>query len=132
MRRLIAIRKRYPVFGRGTIEFLHPTNLAVLAYIRCDEDQTILVVNNLSRFVQPVELDLRQFVGQRPGRAVRRNRLPADRRERPTSSASGRTPSTGFVWNHWLHRDAVAQQGEDAAAAEEGAGRSRPWKPSQG
>ena len=34
MRRLIAIRKRYPVFGRGTIEFLHPSNLAVLAYVR--------------------------------------------------------------------------------------------------
>jgi maltose alpha-D-glucosyltransferase/alpha-amylase len=62
MRRLIAIRKRYPVFGRGSIEFLHPTNLAVLAYLRCHEDQTILVVNNLSRFVQPVELDLRHYV----------------------------------------------------------------------
>ena len=76
MRRLIAIRKRYPVFGRGTIEFLHPTNRRVLAYLRCDEGQTILVVNNLSRFVQPVELDLR---------AVRR---PASR-----SSCSARQPS---------------------------------------
>ena len=66
MRRLIAIRKRYPVFGRGGIEFLHPSNLAVLAYLRCDENQTILVVNNLSRFVQPVELDLRLFAGALP------------------------------------------------------------------
>jgi maltose alpha-D-glucosyltransferase/alpha-amylase len=66
MRRLIAIRKRYPVFGRGAIEFLHPTNLTVLAYLRCHEDQTILVVNNLSRFVQPVELDLSKFVGYLP------------------------------------------------------------------
>ena len=63
MRRLIAIRKRYPVFGRGGIEFLHPSNLAVLAYLRCDDNQTILVINNLSRFVQPVELDLRKFEG---------------------------------------------------------------------
>ena len=63
MRRLIAIRKRYPVFGRGDIEFLHPSNLTVLAYLRCYEGQTILVVNNLSRFVQPVELDLRAFQG---------------------------------------------------------------------
>jgi maltose alpha-D-glucosyltransferase / alpha-amylase len=63
MRRLIAIRKRYPVFGRGTIEFLHPANLAVLAYLRCHDNQTILVVNNLSRFVQPVELDLSPFTG---------------------------------------------------------------------
>jgi maltose alpha-D-glucosyltransferase/alpha-amylase len=66
MRRLIAIRKRYPVFGRGTIEFLHPTNLAVLAYLRIDEDQTVLVVNNLSRFVQPVELDLHEYAGSVP------------------------------------------------------------------
>jgi maltose alpha-D-glucosyltransferase/alpha-amylase len=66
MRRLIAIRKRYPVFGRGAIEFLHPANPAVLAYLRCNEDETILVVNNLSRFVQPVELDLSQFVGYTP------------------------------------------------------------------
>jgi maltose alpha-D-glucosyltransferase/alpha-amylase len=66
MRRLIAIRKRYPVFGRGHIEFLHPTNLAVLAYVRFGEDQTVLVVNNLSRFVQPVELDLTKFVGHVP------------------------------------------------------------------
>jgi maltose alpha-D-glucosyltransferase / alpha-amylase len=66
MRRLIAIRKRYPVFGRGTIEFLHPDNLAVLAYLRCHDDQTILVVNNLSRFVQPVELDLSPYTGSVP------------------------------------------------------------------
>jgi maltose alpha-D-glucosyltransferase/alpha-amylase len=66
MRRLIAIRKRYPVFGRGTIEFLHPTNLAVLAYLRRDEHQTVLVVNNLSRWVQPVELDLHEYAGALP------------------------------------------------------------------
>jgi maltose alpha-D-glucosyltransferase/alpha-amylase len=66
MRRLIAIRKRYPVFGRGDIQFLHPTNLAILAYFRSYEDQTILVVNNLSRFVQPVELDLSACVGNVP------------------------------------------------------------------
>jgi maltose alpha-D-glucosyltransferase/alpha-amylase len=66
MRRLIAIRKRYPVFGRGTIEFLHPTNLAVLAYLRRDENQTVLVVNNLSRWVQPVELDLHEYAGALP------------------------------------------------------------------
>jgi maltose alpha-D-glucosyltransferase/alpha-amylase len=66
MRRLIAIRKRYPVFGRGDFEFLHPANLTVLAYLRCYEGQVILVVNNLSRFVQPVELDLRKFIGYVP------------------------------------------------------------------
>jgi maltose alpha-D-glucosyltransferase/alpha-amylase len=66
MRRLIAIRKRYPVFGRGAIEFLHPENHTVLAYLRCSDEETILVVNNLSRFVQPVELDLQNFTGCTP------------------------------------------------------------------
>jgi maltose alpha-D-glucosyltransferase/alpha-amylase len=66
MRRLIAIRRRSPVFGRGTIEFFHPTNLAILAYVREYEGERILVVNNLSRFVQPVELDLRKYTGLVP------------------------------------------------------------------
>jgi maltose alpha-D-glucosyltransferase / alpha-amylase len=63
---VVSIRKRFPVFGRGTIEFLHPSNLAVLASLRQGEEQTVLVVNNLSRFVQPVELDLSDFVGWVP------------------------------------------------------------------
>ncbi|GAB4205161.1 MAG: hypothetical protein OHK0022_30940 [Roseiflexaceae bacterium] len=66
MKRLIRIRKRYPVFGRGAVEFLHPENQKVLAYIRRDEQQTVLVVCNLSRFVQPAELDLRHLAGMLP------------------------------------------------------------------
>ncbi len=66
MKRLIRIRKRYPVFGRGAVEFLHPENQKVLAYIRRDEHQKVLVVCNLSRFVQPAELDLRHLAGMVP------------------------------------------------------------------
>ncbi len=65
-RRLIGVRKRYPVFGRGTFEALHPANMRVLAYIRQDENHTILCVVNLSRFVQPVSLDLKAFQGRVP------------------------------------------------------------------
>ncbi len=65
-KRLIALRKRYKAFGRGTLEFLHPRNRKVLPYIREFEDERILVVANLSRFVQPVELDLSRFKGQTP------------------------------------------------------------------
>src|SRR5207245_2650194 len=46
MRRLIAVRKRYPVFGRGRIEFLLPANTKVLAYVRKDAFQTVLCVVN--------------------------------------------------------------------------------------
>ena len=66
MKRLIRLRKQYPVFGRGAIEFFHPENRKVLVYIRKGEGQTVLVVNNLSRFVQPVQLDLRPYDGWTP------------------------------------------------------------------
>ncbi len=66
MKRLIALRKRYPVFGTGDIRFLQPSNARVLAFTRTDGQNTILVVANLSRFVQPVEVPLAEFEGLRP------------------------------------------------------------------
>jgi maltose alpha-D-glucosyltransferase/alpha-amylase len=66
MKRLIAMRKRYRALGRGSMEFLHPENRKVLAYIRRHEDETILVVANLSRLVQCFELDLSQYRGMQP------------------------------------------------------------------
>jgi maltose alpha-D-glucosyltransferase / alpha-amylase len=66
MKRLIALRKRFKAFGRGTLEFLHPRNRKILAYIREYQEERILVVANLSRFVQPVELDLARLKGQIP------------------------------------------------------------------
>jgi maltose alpha-D-glucosyltransferase / alpha-amylase len=65
-RRLIGLRKRYRAFGRGTLEFLHPENRKVLAFVRRYEDEVILVLANLSRFVQAVELDLATFRGMMP------------------------------------------------------------------
>ena len=63
MRRLIAVRKSAPVFGAGTIEFLHPSNHRVLAYVRQLGNEKVLVVNNLSSAAQAVELDLRAYKG---------------------------------------------------------------------
>ncbi len=54
-KRLIALRKRFQAFGRGSIEFLAPENPKVLAFIRRHEDETVLVVANLSRFTQYVD-----------------------------------------------------------------------------
>jgi maltose alpha-D-glucosyltransferase/alpha-amylase len=76
MKRLIALRKRFQAFGRGTIEFLQPENPKVLAFIRQFEDETVLVVANLSRFTQYVELDLRQFKGRIPTELMGRTRFP--------------------------------------------------------
>src|SRR5881394_3604786 len=62
-RRVIAMRKNYKAFSRGTLEFLFPENPKVLAFLRRYEDETVLVVVNLSRFAQAAELDLSRFAG---------------------------------------------------------------------
>ena len=70
-RNMIALRKLFQVFGRGTLEFLHPENRKILSYLRDLEredgtHETVLCVANLSRFAQPVALDLKQFAGAVP------------------------------------------------------------------
>jgi len=62
-RRVIAMRKNFKAFSRGSLEFLHPDNSKVLAFLRQFEGETILVIANLSRFSQAVELDLSRFAG---------------------------------------------------------------------
>ncbi|MFO7460266.1 MAG: maltose alpha-D-glucosyltransferase, partial [Desulfatiglandales bacterium] len=61
MKRLIALRKRFKPFCRGAIDFLDPENYKILAFIRRYEEEQVLVVANLSRFVQYVELDLSAY-----------------------------------------------------------------------
>jgi maltose alpha-D-glucosyltransferase/alpha-amylase len=84
-RNMIALRKLFKVFGRGTQEFLAPENRKVLAYIRAYRDdgdtqesahgqsgsvsengEIVLCVANLSRFAQPVSLDLSRYSGMIP------------------------------------------------------------------
>src|SRR3954467_136924 len=62
-RRVIAMRKNFRAFSRGSLEFLLPENNKVLAFLRRHEEETILVVVNLSRFSQAAELDLSRFAG---------------------------------------------------------------------
>ncbi len=65
IQRVIRIRQRYPVFALGKIQFLNPSNKKVLAFQRLHEGQVVLVVCNLSRHAQPVEIDLSDFQGWR-------------------------------------------------------------------
>ncbi|MDR7548913.1 MAG: maltose alpha-D-glucosyltransferase [Armatimonadota bacterium] len=76
MRRLIALRRQYKAFGRGTLEVLFPDNRKVLAYIRRYGDERILVVANLSRFVEYVELPLQDLRGWVPVELFGRNAFP--------------------------------------------------------
>jgi maltose alpha-D-glucosyltransferase/alpha-amylase len=76
MRRLIALRKQFKAFGRGSIEFLSPDNPRAIAFVRSYEDQHILVVANLSRFVQYVEIDLSKYKGMVPIELFGRSPFP--------------------------------------------------------
>lgn len=76
MRRTIAMRQRHAAFGRGTIEFFFPDNAKVLAFVRKYDGETILVVVNLSRYSQVVELDLSAYAGHTPTELFSRNRFP--------------------------------------------------------
>jgi maltose alpha-D-glucosyltransferase / alpha-amylase len=68
MKRMLEVRKQHPVFGIGSMEFISVDNPSVLAYVRCDPEtsDTILCVNNLSRFAQPAELPMQQYDGLTP------------------------------------------------------------------
>ena len=76
MKRVIAMRRKFRAFGRGTLEFLTSRNPKVLAFIRQYEDEIILVVANLSRFSQAVELDIARFEGYVPEEVVSGNKFP--------------------------------------------------------
>jgi len=75
-KRLLALRKRHGVLARGGMEFLHPENPKVIAFLRTSEDEDILVLANLSRFAQPVELDLSRFEGRTPVEIFGYTRFP--------------------------------------------------------
>jgi maltose alpha-D-glucosyltransferase/alpha-amylase len=66
LKRTIALRKRFKAFGRGSIDFLHPRNRKILAFLRRYQDETILVVANLSHATQQTGLDLSEFKGRMP------------------------------------------------------------------
>src|SRR5947199_8779568 len=61
MKRIVALRRQHAVFGRGSLEFVGCANRKILAYLRRDDRETILVVANLSRDLQPAALDLAAF-----------------------------------------------------------------------
>jgi maltose alpha-D-glucosyltransferase/alpha-amylase len=77
MKRMIALRRRSKVFGRGSLEMLPSENRKVLSFVRRLGDQTVLVVANLSRFVQHAELNLGSFAGFAPIEMMGGTEFPA-------------------------------------------------------
>ncbi|HZR80968.1 MAG TPA: maltose alpha-D-glucosyltransferase [Candidatus Binatia bacterium] len=111
MKRLIALRKRHKAFGRGDITFLHPSNRKVLAFVRHFEDETLLVVANLSRFVDYVELDLAAYKGCVPREMFGRHAFPPID-DRPYLLTLG--PHSFY----WFTLDAPSSRGATAAPVE--------------
>ena len=113
-RRLVALRKRVRAFGRGSIEFLHPSNGKVLAFVRRHEGRDDPggrqpVPPRPARGAGPAGVP-----GARPGRAVRRDRVSPGSGRAPTSSPSA---PHGFYWFSLEARSAAAfEVGKDSAA----------------
>ena len=84
MRRMVAVRKRHAVFGRGEIDLLYPANRKVLAYVRRAKgaeagqpgDEAVLCVANLSRSAQAVEIDLSRYRGRVPVELIGQSPFP--------------------------------------------------------
>ncbi len=83
MKRLIALRREHRVFGRGTLEFLPCSNRKVLAYLRRFEDETVLVLANLSRSLQPADIDLSDLAGLTPIEMLGQAEFPRIASDRP-------------------------------------------------
>ena len=77
LRRFMLLRKKWAVFGEGRFDALDAANPSIFAFTRTLGDQVILCVNNLSRFAQPVELDLASYRGCTPLEMLGKVRFPA-------------------------------------------------------
>ncbi len=105
VRRMIEVRRQYPVFGIGILDFISCTNPSILAYVRTVEqgsdDNAVLCVHNLSRFAQPVELDLIRYTDYVPIELLGRVTFPA--------IGEGLYPISlgpyGFYWFELLRQD---------------------------
>jgi maltose alpha-D-glucosyltransferase/alpha-amylase len=84
MKRLIALRRQHRVFGRGSLEFVSCSNRKVIAYLRRDADETVLVLANLSRSLQPVDVDLSACAGLIPVEMLGMTEFPRVAPDRPS------------------------------------------------
>jgi maltose alpha-D-glucosyltransferase/alpha-amylase len=77
IQRCLQVRKRHnETFGTGSFEILEAENPSVFAFIRERGEEILLCVNNLSRFAQPVQLNLGRYQGRTPMELVGRVPFP--------------------------------------------------------
>jgi maltose alpha-D-glucosyltransferase/alpha-amylase len=75
-RKILDLRKQHPAFGSGSFEPLASNNSKVFAFIRESNEETLLVVANLSRLSQYIELDLSRYHGKTPTEMFGRTAFP--------------------------------------------------------
>ena len=102
-RNMLAVRRQHPVFGMGSYDELSTSNPSVLAFVREFGDDKVLCVNNLSRFPQPVELDLQSFEGRIPVEMTGHVRFPRIG-ELPYLLS---LPGHGFLWFAVVQEDGL-------------------------
>src|SRR5690606_29374424 len=93
-RTMLAVRRRHEAFAVGSFDELGGSNPSVLAYLRQLGDDVVLCVNNLSRFPQPIELNLGEWQGYQPVELT--GRVPFPRITQPTYPLT--LARYGFYW----------------------------------
>jgi len=83
MKRLISTRKKYRAFSRGEMKIVNCENAKVLAFTRTYQDEALLVVVNLSRHIQPTELDLSEFKDYKLTEVFSGNQFPQIKADAP-------------------------------------------------
>src|SRR6476660_7160210 len=95
MKRIITLRKNYKAFGRGDMKFLHVDNPKILAFTRTYQNETLLVVVNLSKYSQSSEIPLYHFSGYVPVEVFSKNRFPSIKEASPYFFTLG---PHSFLW----------------------------------
>ncbi len=94
VKRMLQVRRQSKVFAFGDLEFLHPENAKIIAFVRRYEGETLLIMANLSRYTQHAELDLSSYSGSTPVEMFGKSKLPP--------ITQGHTSFTvgphGFMW----------------------------------
>ena len=109
LRRMIAMRQAHRTFGRGSIEFVETGNRRVLAFTRILDDDTVLVVANLSAQVQTARVQT--TLDGVPVEMLGGTRLPPFERGQVSLTLA----PYGWYWLQVVGRDDPRAVGETAA-----------------
>lgn len=65
-KRIIRVRRQHQTFNTGQLQLIKTTNPRILAFTRECQNESIFVIANLSRYVQPASVDLSRYAGRQP------------------------------------------------------------------